>query len=138
MTPSLRESEKARSAFEAARQQYAAFLRDRGGEQPEVLSHLAMVDAALGRKEEALPEGRRAVELRPISRDAVNGPIVAKNLAVVYSWVGERDRAFEELSSIIRLPGELTYGDSSLRPGGMNCAAIRASSKSSRRLRRKT
>jgi len=69
-----------------------------------LLSHLAIVDAALGRKEEALQEGRRAVEMLPLSRDAVHGPEIERNLTLVYSWIGESDRAIEELSSVAKCP----------------------------------
>ena len=104
------QSEKARSAFVATREKYSALLRDRN-EQPRLLSYLATVDAALGRKEEALQEGRRAVEMLPISRDAVYGPEIERNLALVYSWIGERDRAIEGLSSVAKLPGGPSYGE---------------------------
>jgi len=109
------QSEQARSAFVAAREHYAALLRDRN-EQPRLLSYLATVDAALGRKEEALQEGRRAVEMLPLSRDAVYGPEIERNLALVYSWIGERDRAIEGLSSVAKLPGGPSYGELKFDP----------------------
>jgi tetratricopeptide (TPR) repeat protein len=109
-------SEVARSAFLAARQHYAAILRDRN-DQPRLLSWLAMVDAALGRKEEALQEARHAVELEPISHDAIYGPEMVGNLAIVYSWVGDRDRAIEQLSSIASSPGFApSYGELKFDP----------------------
>ena len=107
--------ERARAAFLAARQQYVALLRDRK-EHPKLLSQLALVDAALGQKEDALQEGRRAVELRPISRDAVDGPELERNLALVYFWTGERDRAIEQLSSAAKLPGGPSYGELKFDP----------------------
>ena len=110
------QSERARSEFLTAQQHYAALLGDRRNEQPTLLSHLAIVDAALGRKEEALQEGRHAVELLPISRDATHGPYLDRNLALVYSWVGERDRAIEHLSSLAKLPGGPSYGELKFDP----------------------
>jgi serine/threonine protein kinase/tetratricopeptide (TPR) repeat protein len=110
------QAERARVAFEAARQHYTALLRDRQNEQPMLLSQLAIVDAMLGRKEEALQEGRRAVGLLPISHDAVEGPRMAANLAIVYSLIGERDRAIEQLSSVVKLGGEVTYGEFKFAP----------------------
>jgi tetratricopeptide (TPR) repeat protein len=109
------QSEKACAAFVAARQHFSALLRE-PNEQPMLLSHLAIVDAALGRKEEALQESRHAVELLPISRDAVEGPDLVRNLALVYSWVGERDRAIEHLSSLTKLPGGPSYGELKFDP----------------------
>jgi tetratricopeptide (TPR) repeat protein len=104
------QSEKARAAFGAARQHFLELLRE-PNEQPVLLSQLAIADAALGRKEEALQEGRRAVELLPISRDGLIGADLVRNLALIYSWVGERDRAIEQLSSVASLPGSLSYGE---------------------------
>jgi TolB-like protein/Tfp pilus assembly protein PilF len=65
---------------------------------------LALVDAALSRKEDAIEEGRRAVELLPVSKDAFDGPAIATNLAVVYAQVGEHDLAFEQLVPARELP----------------------------------
>jgi len=109
------QSEKARSAFGAARQHFSGLLRE-PNEQPMVLSHLAIADAALGRKEEALQEGRRAVELMPISRDPLFGADLIRNLALIYSWIGERDRAIEQLSSVASLPGGPSYGELKFDP----------------------
>jgi tetratricopeptide (TPR) repeat protein len=109
------QSEKARAAFDAARQHFSGLLRQRN-EQPGILSHLAIADAALGRKEEALREGRRAVELLPISRDPLIGPYLVMNLALIYSWIGERDHAIEQLSSVASLPGGPTYGELKFDP----------------------
>jgi TolB-like protein/class 3 adenylate cyclase/Tfp pilus assembly protein PilF len=109
------QSERARSAFSSAQQHYAALLGNRN-EQPRLLSQLAIVDAALGRKEEALQEGRRAVELLPISRDAVFGPELVRNLALTYCWIGERDRAIEQLSSVASLPNGPSYGELKFDP----------------------
>jgi TolB-like protein/Flp pilus assembly protein TadD len=71
---------------------------------------LALVDAALGRKEDAIKQGRRAVELLPISQDAFDGPAIATNLAVVYAQVGEHELAFEELAPVRKIPNGPTRG----------------------------
>jgi hypothetical protein len=55
------------------------------------------VDALLGDKEKAIAEAKRAVEMLPISKDAVEGPFINTNLAVVYVWTNEFDLAFETL-----------------------------------------
>jgi hypothetical protein len=82
-----------------------------------LLSYLSIVDAALGRKEEALQEGRHAVELLPISRDAIYGPEMIGNLAVVHSLIGERDQAIKQLSSVASLPGNgPSYGELKFDP----------------------
>jgi Cytochrome c biogenesis factor len=71
---------------------------------------LALIHVALGRKEEALHEGRRAVELLPISKDAYDGPVLATNLAAIYAQVGERDLALEQLATLVEVPNGPTPG----------------------------
>ena len=69
-------------------------------EQPdyaEALSVLAMNDAALGRKEDALKEGHRAAELLPTTKDAMTGAEVLRNLAITYAWAGEKELALKQL-----------------------------------------
>jgi TolB-like protein/Tfp pilus assembly protein PilF/predicted Ser/Thr protein kinase len=80
---------------------------------------LGLIDAALGRKEEALREGRRAVELLPVEKDPVNGMIMIEYLAMIAAWVGEKDLACEQLATAVRCPTsgtELTYGQLKLMP----------------------
>jgi len=108
-------SEKAHSAFLIARRAFEAQLRDRP-DDPEVLAQLSVVDAGLGGKEDALRESRRAVELRPISHDAVEGAELLATLAVVYTWIGERDQAIEQLSSLVKLPNSPSLGELKLNP----------------------
>lgn len=79
-------------------------------------SLLGRIDAALGRKEDAMREGRRACELLPVSKDAVEGAIFITDLAVVYTWVGEKDLALEQLAISARMPLGVTYGNLKLDP----------------------
>jgi len=64
--------------------------------------------AALGRKEEAIEEGKRAVELLPESQDALDGPPVTAVLAEIYAWTGESDEAFRLLDHLLVVPSGLT------------------------------
>jgi hypothetical protein len=75
-----------------------------------------MIDAGLGRKEEALREGRRACELLPISEDAIAGAAFAVNLAQIYAWAGEKDLAIEQIAAVERAPNTLSYGFLKLHP----------------------
>ena len=77
---------------------------------------LAFIHAALGQKEDALREGRRAVGLLPISKDAYDGPILATNLAAIYAQVGERDLALEQLASLVEVPNGPTPGTLRVEP----------------------
>jgi tetratricopeptide (TPR) repeat protein len=86
-------------------------------ERPGDISAIARYDAGLGRKEEAIGEARRAVELMPTALDSLYGPQNVANLALVYAWTGERDAALEQLEKIATLPGQApTYGDLLLNP----------------------
>jgi TolB-like protein/Tfp pilus assembly protein PilF len=105
----------AETAFTAARVEMEKVVR----EQPnyaEALCVLGMTDAALGRKEEALREGRRAVELVPLTKDAMTGPELLRNLAIIYAWTGEKDLALQQLGEVVRIPGPISYGQLRLHP----------------------
>jgi serine/threonine-protein kinase len=75
-----------------------------------------LIDAALGRKEEALREGRRAVELLPVDKDAVFGKAVVKYFAMIAAWAGDNDLACEQLAIATPPPSSITYGDLKLLP----------------------
>ena len=77
---------------------------------------LALIDAALGRKDDALKEGRRALKLLPISKDAYDGPVIATNLAVILTQVGENDLAIEQLGSLVKVPNGPTPGTLRVEP----------------------
>jgi hypothetical protein len=76
-----------------------------------LLSNLAVVDALLGRKNKAIAEGKLAVKMLPVSQDAVSGPKVLKNLAVVYAWTGELNLALKILCSLTKIPAGTYYGE---------------------------
>jgi tetratricopeptide (TPR) repeat protein len=66
---------------------------------------LALMEAVLGKKEEALRDAHKAVELLPEALDAATGPSRSYNLAAVYAWTGDKDRAITELTRLVRVPG---------------------------------
>jgi serine/threonine-protein kinase len=66
--------------------------------------------AYLGRKEEAIREGLRSVEILPISRDAYQGPYFQHQLARIYVLVGEPQRALEQLEPLLKIPYYLSPG----------------------------
>jgi serine/threonine protein kinase/Flp pilus assembly protein TadD len=75
-----------------------------------LLSALGVVDALLKRNEEAIAEAQKAAEILPISTDAMDGPTVLANLAVVYAWAGEADQAFNQLAILSKTPHGIYYG----------------------------
>jgi hypothetical protein len=105
----------AHQAFTAARVEVERKVREQPGFGP-MLCLLGMTDAALGRKEEAIRAGERAVELMPISKDAIGGSDMMRYLAVIYTWTGEKDRAIAQLAATLRVPGYLSYGQLRLHP----------------------
>jgi tetratricopeptide (TPR) repeat protein len=68
-------------------------------------SQLGLVYAYLGRKEEAVREGRRAVELTPESHDRLIGPGFSAMLALIYERVGETDQSIALIERLLTLPG---------------------------------
>ena len=110
------DEQTASAAFTNARKELEGTVRD----QPDyaaALCALGVVDAALGNKEDAVREGQRAVELMPVSKSALEGPMLLKYLAVIYAWTGDEDRAIQRLAEAAKLPGSyLSYGDLRLHP----------------------
>jgi serine/threonine protein kinase/Tfp pilus assembly protein PilF len=107
--------DKARTAFTAARAEQEKIVQTQPDYAPP-LCVLGVIDAALGRKEEALREGRRAVELLPAEKDAFNGAHMVEFLALIAAWVGDKDLACEKLASAVHLYGSPTYGELKLLP----------------------
>ncbi|HEU5246810.1 MAG TPA: protein kinase [Candidatus Udaeobacter sp.] len=112
------DEQHAQLAFTAARAEQEKTFQAQPDYGP-ALCVLGVIDAALGRKEEALHEGRRAVELLPMEKDSINGLHMIVNFALIAAWVGEKDLACEQLATAARYPGSgfaLTYGDLKLTP----------------------
>jgi len=109
---------KAQLAFAAARAKQEKTVKAQPDYAPGWCV-LGVIDAALGRKEQALSEGRRAVELLPVEKDSINGMIMVKYLAMIAAWVGDKDLACEQLATAVRYPTsglELSYGELKLMP----------------------
>ena len=109
------DSAKAQAAFTAARREVEKTV-ERQPDFAAALSLLGMIDAGLERKEQAIQEGRRACELLPVSKDAIDGAALAINLAQIYAWTGEKDRAIEQIATVERVPNTLSYGLLKLHP----------------------
>jgi TolB-like protein/serine/threonine protein kinase/predicted Zn-dependent protease len=105
----------AETAFTAARFELEKIVREQP-DNAQALCVLGMTDAALGRRDDALREGRRAVELLPVTKDALAGAAVLTNLAIIYAWVGEKDLAIKELGEAVRIPSPANYGQLRLHP----------------------
>ena len=106
---------KARGAFTAARVEQEKLVRAHP-DDAGALCVLGLIDAALGRKEEALREGRHAVELLPVEKDATNGARVIGVLAIIAAWVGDNDLACQQLAIVNHRRNEISYGELKLEP----------------------
>jgi TolB-like protein/Tfp pilus assembly protein PilF len=111
----MKDESKARAAFAALRIEQEKMVQAQPDYGPAVCV-LALIDAGLGRKDEALREIRRAVELVPVTKDSLNGADMIQYSALVAAWVGEKDLAMEHLAEAARLPGFLSYGRLKLLP----------------------
>ena len=112
------DEQKAQLAFTAARAEQEKKVQAQPDYGP-AWCVLGVIDAALGRKDEALREGRRAVELLSVEKDPVNGMIMIEYLAIIAAWVGEKDLACEQLANAVNCSYsgyELSYGKLKLMP----------------------
>jgi serine/threonine-protein kinase len=98
---------KARAEFERAREISEKLLREAPGDAARH-GQQGLILAALGQKQEAIAEGKRAVELLPESQDALDGPHCTSALAQIYAWTGEFDEAFRLLDHLFAVPNDLT------------------------------
>jgi serine/threonine protein kinase len=103
------QGERENASFAVTREQLNQKVQKLPG-NAYLLSNLAVVDSLLGHKEAAITEAKRAIKMLPISRDAVDGPDMIVNLAVVYAWTNELDLAFETLSPLTKVPYGIFYG----------------------------
>jgi len=109
---------RAGSAFETARAQQEKIVQAQPDYGP-ALCVLGLIDAALGRKDLALDEGRRAIALMPLEKDFINGSLVLQYFAITAAWAGEKDLALQQLEARVRGPVEgnmLSYGILKLHP----------------------
>jgi TolB-like protein/Tfp pilus assembly protein PilF len=98
---------KARAAFERARVVSEQSLRESPDDAARHAQHGAVL-ACLDQKQEAINEGKRAVELLPESQDAFDGPFITASFAEIYTWVGEHDEAFRLLDHLLQIPNGIT------------------------------
>jgi tetratricopeptide (TPR) repeat protein len=88
----------------------------KSSENAQLLSSMGVIDALLGHKEAAVSEAERAVEMLPISKDALTGSGIVTNLAVVYAWNDQLDQAFATLNPLAKGPYGIYYGQMKLDP----------------------
>ena len=97
------------AAFASAREQLNLKVL-KSSQDAGLLSQLAVLDALLNNKEEAISEAKRAAQMLPVSKDALDGPGILMNLGVVYAWTNELDLAFNTLGPLTKMPNGIYYG----------------------------
>jgi TolB-like protein/Tfp pilus assembly protein PilF len=105
----------ANAAFSEARTRQEKLVHEQPDYGP-ALCVLGLIDAALAHKEDALREGRRAIELLPIAKDSINGAHMVEFFAVACAWTGEKDLALQQLTIAIQNPSFISYGQLKLHP----------------------
>jgi TolB-like protein/Flp pilus assembly protein TadD len=108
------QSETAQAAFAAAIPLLEERIKSAGGE-PSLHLSLGRAYAGMGRKEDALREGRKAVELLPVSRDAFDGPFYLEQFAQIQARVGNTDEAISLLRQLLDMPAGLILSPAVLR-----------------------
>jgi tetratricopeptide (TPR) repeat protein len=114
----MKDEARANAAFSRARLEQEKIVQAQPGYGP-ALCVLGLIDAALGRKEEALSEARRAIELLPVEKDSLDGSQMLVYFAIIAAWVGEKDTALQYLAANVQSPGGhfvATYGALKLFP----------------------
>jgi serine/threonine-protein kinase len=114
----MNDEARAHAAFGKARLEQEKIVQAQPGNGPP-LCVLGLIDAGLGRKEEALREGRRAIELVPVEKDSINGSRILVYFAIIAAWADEKDLAFQYLAANAKSPGGFnvaTYGALKLLP----------------------
>jgi tetratricopeptide (TPR) repeat protein len=104
---------EAQKSFENAR----VYFEKAVAEAPENASRHAILGwcyALAGRKEDAIREGRRAVELKPESRDAYDGTGMSGYLALIYALVGDADNAIPLIERLLKTPGPVDSVNNSI------------------------
>jgi TolB-like protein/Flp pilus assembly protein TadD len=107
--------ESAQSSFEHARTAAEKLVLE-APQDPARHGQLGLILAFLGRKQEAITQGKRAVELLPESQDAFDGPQGITALAQIYAWTGEHDEALRLLDHLLVVPNGLTVPRVKLDP----------------------
>src|ERR671918_354517 len=114
----MKDEARARAAFAAARAEQEKIVQAQPDYGPS-LCVLGLIDAALGRKDAALEEGRRAIALVPVEKDVINGSRMIQYFAITAAWAGEKDLALQQLELGLRAPAAsvmLSYGALKLHP----------------------
>jgi tetratricopeptide (TPR) repeat protein len=105
----------ARDAFVRARVEVDHAVQERPEYAPP-RSVLGMIDAMLARNDDAISEGKRAVELLSVDQDSINGSHLLMNLAIIYAATEQKALAIDTINLLLSKPGDGSYGEFRLNP----------------------
>jgi TolB-like protein/class 3 adenylate cyclase/Tfp pilus assembly protein PilF len=107
------DTDRAQTNFEAARPALEKTVAD-SPQDATRHAQLGLLYAFMGRKEDALREGRRAVELKPVARDVIEGAVAQAFQALIFARIGETEKATSELERLLTTPFAVDYSDDSI------------------------
>jgi tetratricopeptide (TPR) repeat protein len=112
---SLGDEAAARSAFLRAKDILAEQVKQKP-DDADLRVQLAKMLAWLGERDAAIAEAQRAMDLRPESKDAFEGPPITEQAAQVYAIIGDKARAIELLDGLLSRPSEVTLHTLKVNP----------------------
>jgi tetratricopeptide (TPR) repeat protein len=104
---------KARTEFESARPSIEKIVLN-SPQDGTRRAQLGLLYAFLGRKEDALREGQRAMELKPITHDVIEGAVVEDFYTLTCARLGESDKAISRIQRLLTTPFAVDYADESI------------------------
>ena len=104
---------KAQTEFEAARPAIEKLVAD-SPQSGTRRAQLGLLYAFLGRREDALREGKRAMELAPITHDIIEGAVVEDFYALICARLGMTDEAISRIERLLTTPFAVDYDDASI------------------------
>jgi tetratricopeptide (TPR) repeat protein len=111
----MREPDRALACYESARSILEKELEERPDDHHDHCI-LGLIHAGLGLRDDAIREGKMAVELLPVSKDAVMGVSMLEGLALIYVMVGEHDAALDHIEYLLSIPSDVSVASLRLNP----------------------
>ena len=104
---------KAQSEFESAWPAIEKLVKD-SPQDGTRRAQLGLLYAFLGRKEDALREGKQAMELKPITHDVIEGAVVEAFYALICARLGMNDETISRIERLLKTPFAIDYDDASI------------------------
>jgi TolB-like protein/Tfp pilus assembly protein PilF len=108
-----KDNARAQVNFEAARPALEKVVAESPQDAPRH-AQLGLLYAFMGRKEDALREGARAVELKPVAQDVIDGAVVLGFQTLIFARAGETDKAIAQIERTLTIPFSMNYSDDSI------------------------